>query len=427
MRPWICLALFAACGDDPHTTVDAPMHGTDTIPIDTPVNTVTCTPSGSTGQVTVDGPTSDDTALAVTFVVHDPSGAVVSRSAAMGTDATVMLDVPACGMVSVVKVDSFQTEVLTFTAVQKGDHLVHTGRTQPGVERDVAITVPAQTGATSYQVIAVCSGSHLEFTSTPNPGVVNMTPECTNGSVSIVATAMPGKQVSISTVALAATGTTSLTLPAFAAPAQSTLTGHTLGTYATGVYATFAKPSGNLLLLGTSSTVNISNGAASFAAPIASGEGGYELVLDGTGTPKQHALIARGTASIPTTVDISGTDLLPPVTASIDADTRRPTITWATTAQAAVALFEVHAGDASWNVVAPPVSADIKLPDLPTDLWPGGAPKLTGAGVLDSTAVTTYNANNFALVLQNFPAVGAQVRQTFLDTPATAAFARRRW
>ena len=53
------------------------------------------------------------------------------------------------------------------------------------------------------------------------------------------------KPISVATVALAASGTTAITLPAFAQPAVSTLTAHGLGTYSMGLYATFAKPDVN--------------------------------------------------------------------------------------------------------------------------------------------------------------------------------------
>ncbi|MEO8551556.1 MAG: hypothetical protein ABI678_16375 [Kofleriaceae bacterium] len=428
MRPWICVALLAGCGDDPHATTDASNHGETPKAIDAPgVNGVACTPSSATGPVTVDGPTSSGT-LEVTFVVHDPDGTVVSRSATMGSDATVSLTVPACGMVSIIRTDASRTEVLTFTAVQPGDHLVHTGRSMPAIERAVDVTVPVQTGATGYQLIAVCSATHLEITSTQNPGVVHMTPSCTGASVSVIATAQTSaKPIALATVALAASGTTTMTLPAFAPPVVSTLHAHALGAYTTGLYATFAKPSGNLLLLGDTMG-NVSGGSLTLTSPIVAGEAGIEVELDGPGpgTTKQHTLLVRGVATIPASVDLTAADLLPPVTASIDT-APRPTVTWDSTAHAAVALFEIHAGDASWNLVAPPVPGAIRYPELPGDLWPGGAPVLTGAGVLESTAVTSYNANNLALIMEDFPAVGTQIRETFIDMPSSSSFARRAW
>jgi len=123
------------------------------------------------------------------------------------------------------------------------------------------------------------------------------------------------------------------------------------------------------------------------------------------------ALILRGVAALPTTLDLSAADFLPEVDGSVDANTR-PTVTWSTAAPiaGALALFEVRMGIAQWNLIAPAVPGAVRYPDLPADLWTAATPILFGVADFESPDVTSYAANNLATLLFTLPAAGHQVR-----------------
>src|SRR6185312_3514669 len=186
-----------------------------------------CTPNGTTGKVTVDGPSAssgDVTPLQVTFVVHDQTGAVVSRSAVMGADATVMLDVPSCGMVTVVDTGSGDPRAVTWMGVQPGDHLLHLNRFPPSTPHAVSVQLAAATGATEYQVLATCSPNHVSFSSSATATTLTLNPQCTGTSVSVLVTttAPTGSQMALVTVPLAASGTTNVAISGYQTPATST-------------------------------------------------------------------------------------------------------------------------------------------------------------------------------------------------------------
>src|SRR5262245_11674015 len=98
----ICLAIaLVACGGSSNHAPDA---ASDDAAPDVPGNPLDCTPRAGSDPVTVDGPSGPVT-LAVTFFVHDPTGALVSMSSSMPSETTVQLAVPSCGMVTVFEND----------------------------------------------------------------------------------------------------------------------------------------------------------------------------------------------------------------------------------------------------------------------------------------------------------------------------------
>jgi hypothetical protein len=414
MRAFLFTVLIAGCGGSSETPVDGTI-----VPDVAPIGS--CTPSGSTAPVTVDGPSSDS-AIQVTFITHSAAGAVIAQSSVMGADATATLAVPACGMVSVVEVDGAgSTHVVTWTEVQPGDHLIHTSHAQPATQRDVTVQVPALAGATEYQLLATCSPNHLELTSTSNPGAVMMTPECTGSAVSISVTAKTAtsSQLAIMTTPLAASGPTTVTIPGYSTPATSTLSAHDLGAAELVAYSTYARQSDNLLALDRGTAVPTA-GAATATAPLFAGAGGYDVEVDTTaGSGTQRSLVIRSVAAVPASVEITPADLLPAVTATLDANT--PSITWDSTAHGAAALLAMRAGNNEWDLIAPGVAGTVTFPQLPTGLWPTGTLQLTGAAVFESADATTYHANNLATLLMNFPAEGHQVRYSVLDGETASA------
>lgn len=420
MRKLLLLALVAACGSDAKTSPDA--HSIDSKPIDAPTAS-SCTPTGATGKVTVDGPSSD-TPIQVTFVVHDPSGAVVSRSAVMGADATAMLDVPSCGMVTVVDTGGSEPHAVTWMGVQPGDHLLHLNRFPPSTAHVVSVQLAAATGATNYQVLATCSPNHLSFTSSTTATTVTLNPKCTGTSVSVfvTTTAPSGAQMALMTVPLAANGTTNVAIAGYQTPATSTVNAHDLGAFASAVYALSVSDSGNTVPLGNANGT-VANGAATLSAPMLAGAGSIQLQLTSapSGMNTHSTTILRGVAAIPQAVDVTGVDFLPEVDGTIDTNTR-PTVTWSTASPiaGAIALFEVHMGTAQWNVLAPPTPGAVKFPELPADLWTPATPALLGVADFESADVTSYAANNLATLLLVRPAAGHQVRLSTQQMGSTA-------
>jgi hypothetical protein len=422
MRKLCLLALLAACGNDAKTTTDA-AKTIDTKPIDAPASS-SCTPTGATGKVTVDGPSSD-TPIQVTFVVHDSTGAVVSRSAVMGADATAMLDVPSCGMLTVVDTGGSEPHALTWMGVQPGDHLVHPSHFAPSTVHAVSVQLAAATGVTNYQVMATCSPNHVSFTSSTTATTVTLNPKCTTSSVSILVTttAQAGAQMALATAPLAASGTTNVAIAGYQTPATSTLTAHDLGAFTSATYATLLEDSGNQVSVGYANTT-VTAGAATIPVPMLSGAGGVEVELTNapSGMNAHNQTLLRGVAAIPTSFAISGADLLPEVDGAIDTNTR-PTVTWSTASPiaGAAALLEIHMGTSAWDVIAPPVPGAVKFPELPADLWTATTPVLFGIADFESADVTSYAANNLATLLLTFPAAGHQVR---ISTQQQASSAR---
>jgi hypothetical protein len=422
MRKLSLLALLVACGSDAKTTPDA-AHAIDAKPIDAPVSS-SCTPSGATGKVTVDGPSSD-TPIQVTFVVQDPTGAVVSRSAVMGADATAMLDVPSCGMVTVVDTGGSEPHAVTWMGVQPGDHLLHLNHFPASTAHAVSVQLAAATGATNYQVLATCSPNHVSFTSSTTATTVTLNPKCTGTSVSVLVTttASTGSQMALMTVPLAASGTTNVAISGYQTPATSTLTAHDLGAFTSATYLTMVEPSGNQVALGEANMA-ITGGAVTLPAPMLAGAGGVEVQLANApaGMNYHGQMIIRGVAAIPTTLDLSAADFLSEIDATVDTNTR-PTVTWSTASPitGAVALFEIHMATAQWNLIAPPAPGAVHFPELPADLWTAATPVLFGSAEFESADVTSYSANNLATLLLTIPGAGHQVRLTTQQPPSSSS------
>ncbi|HEV7555770.1 MAG TPA: hypothetical protein VGO00_09965, partial [Kofleriaceae bacterium] len=131
MRFSLLVIALAGCH---HASNDAPDASPSTdVPLDGTGNSLACTPTSATGPVTVDGP-SGAASLAVTFIVHDPTGAAISRSEPVGPDTTIALDVPSCGMVTTSALAAGGSRHnMTWTNVQPGDHLVSLERASPTI------------------------------------------------------------------------------------------------------------------------------------------------------------------------------------------------------------------------------------------------------------------------------------------------------
>lgn len=424
MRAWLLFAAVAACH---HASSDATPDTPPPPPIDsTPdatVDSLACTPTtNATGQVTVDGP-SGSASLAVTFIVHDPTGAIITRSNPAGPDTTVMLDVPSCGMVTTsAQAPGGRRQIMTWTNVQPGDHLVSLERASPTVARDVAIALGGFFQATEYDVVSSCAPNHYTFSSLQDTTEVDFAAQCTANPATItvvaVAKAPTASGYAVTSMPIAATGTTTITMPPLDPATPSTLTLYHASKFTTARYVTYASPAGNPVPIGdvmatvSGDTVMVAN------APTLQGHGAIEI---DAGDATRRTQLFRALPTLPTSIELDGNELLALVSGTVDAATTRPTVVWSTDApaQADQALVEIQQGSNNgaieWDVALPPVAGSIHFPDMPADLWPATTAKLTGVAVFESSAITTFNAGNIRSLFFDFPPPGTDARVTTLS------------
>ena len=423
MRAWLFVALAGCHHASTDATPDSPPPPIDSTP-DSTVDSLACTPTSATGQVTVDGP-SGAASLIVTFVVHDPTGAVVHRSDA-GPDATVMLDVPSCGMVTTSSLaPGGQRQNMTWTNVQPGDHLVSLDRQAATVPRDVVITFDGFFQATEYDVIAACAPNHFTFTSRPDTTAVDLSPQCTANpaTITVVTTAKAptASGYAVTSIPIAATGTTNIAMPPLDPATPSTLTLYHASKFTNARYDTYTSPAGNPVPIGdamatvSADTITIAN------APALQGKGAIEITA---GDPTHRTQLFRSVPALPATLELDGNELLPFVTGTIDTATTRPTVVWGTDAPADgdEAIIEIQQdgidGPVEWDLAMPPVAGSVRFPELPVDLWPATTAKLTSLAVFESSAITSFDANNIRTLLFDFPTQGTDVRATTLSNGA---------
>jgi len=356
----------------------------------------------------------------------------------MASDATVSLDVPSCGMVSVYsKPTGLTPTVMTWTNVQPGDHLISLDRIDANVTHDVTVVLPAETGATGYAFYAACSPTRVTFASTTDPGPDAITAHCAPSATSITVIATPKgtttpAPMSFATVPFAASGTTTVTLAAYQQRPATTITAHGVTGYANAFLGAIASTT-EVMVLENGGIVKITGSDASFVTGTIPGAGAVDIELVSESSAKSARLV-RTLASFPSTVDVDASEMLPVPTGTIDAATTRPAITWAAASStAATATFEVDIGAlgsrVEWDVVAPPVPGSFQLPEMPADLVAPGAPFLRAVGLLDMTGFTAYHAGDITAMFEQIPAVGGQSRFSSSDNgspPTKPSFERWR-
>ena len=422
MRASLFVIALAGCHHAPiDATPDTPPPPTDSPP-DSTVDSLACTPTSATGQVIVDGP-SGSASLVVTFVVHDPTGAVLRRSEPAGPDTTVMLDVPSCGMVTTSALETGGSRRnMTWTNVQPGDHLVSLDREAATVPRDVAITFGGFFQATEYDVIASCAPDHYTFTTQPDTTPVAFSPQCTANpaTITVVTTAKAptASAYAVVSMPIATTGTTNIAMPQLDPATPSTLTLYHASKFTQARYDTFTSPAGNPVPIGDAMATVSGDTATVANAPALQGRGAIEITA---GDTKHRTQLFRALPTLPASIELDGDELLPLVTGTIDVATTRPTVVWGTDApaQGDAAIIEIqqdsNSGPVEWDLALPPVAGSVQFPDLPADLWPATTAKLTSVAVYESSAITTFNAGNIRTLLFDFPTQGTDVRATTLS------------
>jgi hypothetical protein len=426
---WV--ALLVGCGDSPSVGPDAGEPdgggGMDAGP-DAPGDTLACTPTGGSGDVIVDGPSGAAT-LELVFLAHDAAGAVIDRSAVMGSDASATLAVPSCGMVTIFERDpaaESSTRATTWANVQPGDRLVHPGRRPALAERDVQVELATLAGATRYQITMACSIFSTSIAFDPMPGTVSMTPRCPADaqSVTVLATATTPAGTSAALVAsapLAATGTTVVTPPAYA-PVQGVVASvrgagaFAGGTAALGALAVVAE---RVVLVGFATSAVGGPEATVGPVPVLAGRGVLQVEVIGPSgqTPRRGIRLLRGLAAAEAAIDVDlAGDGPPTATGTVDAATTRPTVTWGVdrplTADVASISLDQDAGESGtirWRMFAPARPGTVRFPELPPDLLPAATPRLTSLGLIDASELSSYDEAR------------TRVRELFVQPPAPGA------
>jgi hypothetical protein len=186
------LVAVVACGDH-SSSPDANVGSDDAdgVPVDVAsdgvADSLACTPNGTTGAVTVDGPSLDlGSSMVVTVLGHDASGAVVDRSPVLAADATYTFDVTSCAMVTVHAIEQpgQNTRIVTWSGVQPGDHLVDPRRSLPTAEYTVDVTVNPASGATQYDLSVACPGGRGSYGNV-STGLTTRMIQCPVGTTTI--------------------------------------------------------------------------------------------------------------------------------------------------------------------------------------------------------------------------------------------------
>jgi hypothetical protein len=399
------ILVGVGCGDDAASTpTDSPPKDPDAAvpPPDGTVDTLACTPAGAPGPVVVDGP-SGAANLQVVVLVHDQAGAVIDRSAMLGPDATTTVDVPSCGMVSIFHEDPEDKgpgEIITWSNVQPGDHLVHVERRSAVQERIVNVQLQALAGATSYRIVLACPNGGTAIAFNPQPGTVEMSPNCPPGATSVTVLALAktatGASTALATVPLAAAGATSVTLPAYVTAPTVTATVAGAGVFDGGAaFQTQTLGPGNVALPVDFSSITISGDLAFPATPTVAGAGVLAVSIN---TAKEGTDLRRVVAAMPATLALTVDDLLPIPRTTVDS-AARPTATWGVDrllpADADVAALELdynadEEGVFRWTILTPPVPGSVRFPELPADLVPAGTATVRSSFLVAATSLAGY-------------------------------------
>lgn len=357
------------------------------------------------GDVTVHGPVlpPDSTSqLALTLVSHDASGATCTTvGGGSGSGAQMTIAVPAGGMVTmVIDPSDDDRRLFTWTEVQPGDELYFPRLFASDVATktvSVELTIPAATNVTSYDVYIQCEGGGDNGLPDGAPaGTYSEDVECNASAqhVAVMVRADDGtnEQFAVSAITeIAASGPTTVTLGAYAAAAQPTVT----------IHGTAGLDSASLgLAPGATSdygSVSFFSFADITADPVTVGPRGVpptwfshtSVTLRSSQEPMHTLAIQREQAS-PASLDLTtATDFAPLITAQLDAPLPRPTITWSTARSFAADLVTVNAGH--WLVAARPEPGSVRFPAVPADLLPDGPAALVAVNLIDATAVAGFD------------------------------------
>ncbi|MDB4954898.1 MAG: hypothetical protein JWO36_2467 [Myxococcales bacterium] len=411
MRSSVWLVGLLACRGGSEAKPDA---SPDSVAIDAPVDAPGC---GAAQPVTVEGPAlppGSTVTLDLTVVSHDANGAVCNRATASGSEASITIDTPPSGMITMIVNSSAAPRVqrLTWTLVQPGEHLLYpsfvirgaTNRTLP-----VSLSIAALTGATSYDLTVMCERagtSNMQVT----PGTIAVDVTCIGSAQHVTARvrANVGSATSFAVgdvVPIASTGTTTIPMGAWMNASLLTATIHGGSAFDQDVIgAAFAPTPGGF---GTGSSFRFAPGGD----PVTIGPvevpgqwGGISFVaLDSSMMPR-HALELAQAYTTPSAYDLTvGTSFLPPIDATLDAAFPRAEVTWhPQSAMADTDLVIIKVTD--WTIIAPGHPGKLRYPALPVDLMPTATTSLIGVCTKDSIDIAGYDAarlDPFAIVTAN--------------------------
>jgi hypothetical protein len=238
------------------------------------------------------------------------------------------------------------------------------------------------------------------FGSTMMSGPDNVTLPCRANvpgfSAVVVATTPSGPQMAFApSLMFAVTGTTSVTLPAYQPATTTTVTATGLAKFDGGraIVATFARPSPDRGVIVAFSDGTIANGKNTFVPVlVAPGNGILDRLVASDPMQTTFTRVLRGMASIPSSVAIDASDLLPVPSGTVDAATTRPTVTWGTdrAIDADGIVIGVKVGLVEWTLIGPARPGTARFPDEPSDILAPAAPTLTLLSLVDATS--SYDA-----------------------------------
>lgn len=376
-RGWL-LCLLAACdgggsnaNPDATEQIDAAM-----VDLDAMADAAPCDRPG--GNVTV------RTLPMLDVLVHDASGAVASQTQA-GATGEVVVALPACGMVSIVRnADGMRPSVMTWTAV-RADDVVAFGSpiAEPRMSMSTSFTFDTVANATSYRfggcAIAAggrpgydidCQGSNVGTSPASfylhgfgTPATAPVLAHAYDGQVPLAYAFAPSVPIG-GTFAMPAwqTDFEDVTVDVSNPPATSDV--------AFGFVQLFAGPFAFNWPAAPFS--NVATGTVRVPTQIATRNVNVFLDSNANGLGDNFSLLSRPLTGTHVEIDLTGA--LPYVEAFGVVTAPAPTVSWtiATSADSADAtIAHVFSESLAWYLVAPSTTREIQLPALPAAITVG--------------------------------------------------------
>lgn len=383
----LLVMMLVGCGVESGSSPDArSADAANTADAMEPDAAPACMPSGAPGLVTVEAGVPGEATHEI--FVHDPDGAVLSQ-AAVDASGIVTVEVPSCGMVTLVVQPEFSSRdyYVTWVHVQPGDRIVAPRR--PRWEQvEFQVEFAAYPGATSYQF----SGSFFgETTVTESPAALRQL--SVDGEVAVLG-------VALGVTPLVWSGTVASSPGVPIDPWQTATTDVSVSL--TGLPPAVSTPQiqldfvvGDIALPFLSEDLAATDGSASVGpttAPDGFGTGRISALLDHVNLSGDQVQIARAPASAQVTFDY--VDLLPlPATFDVSGAAPRQDVAWTAErdpGEADVVILELHSDPIVWYVIAPPTVRALKLPALPAGLRPTESLGAHTIALADIGDVTTY-------------------------------------
>jgi hypothetical protein len=359
-----------------------------------------CDPNTPAGPVTV-----HSLQIGSFVIAHDTDGAVLSRVEVPEQNATIEVDVPGCGAITMI--DSSLQLYETTLRVQPGDVLfdypdirfTNTGG-RLIIEQPVA-------EAFTYNASAGSTCSNVGLVGLPNEFEFNLYPHCATSPIVVVeprpqfGPELPLTYAIFENVNLAATEQTPLRVTSWTTDAAPHLMTIDIG-QASGAGCFVASMNAGLEYP-TRQYISANNGGTSHELDLRFAEFGDAASLRCQVFPRQDVLREKADfvpAPLAGSLAITEADLLPDVVDVVeDGDPVRPTVSWSVVPDLVEEDFVIanvggvapNGAFSLWRVVAPPGTRSVQVPDLPPDLQPAFTAPFPTVHLFESTDVPDYS------------------------------------